>query len=60
MSQIAVVGACMIDLISYVPRFPQMGETLHGTEFRMGYGGKELIKQLWQQSLVAKLLWYLK
>jgi ribokinase len=40
MSQIVVVGACMIDLISYVPRFPNMGETLHGTEFRMGYGGK--------------------
>jgi len=40
MSQIVVVGACMIDLISYVPRFPEIGETLHGTEFRMGYGGK--------------------
>ncbi len=37
---IAVVGASNIDLISYIPRLPSMGETLHGTEFRMGFGGK--------------------
>jgi ribokinase len=37
---ICVVGAANIDLISYVPRLPRMGETLHGTGFRMGYGGK--------------------
>ncbi len=35
-----VVGASMLDLISYVPRFPQPGETLHGSSFQMGYGGK--------------------
>jgi ribokinase len=37
---ICVVGAALIDLISYVPRLPRLGETLHGTDFRMGYGGK--------------------
>ena len=37
---ITVVGACNIDLISYVPRMPALGETLHGTRFRMGFGGK--------------------
>jgi ribokinase len=37
---ICVVGAALIDLISYVPRLPRVGETLHGTDFRMGYGGK--------------------
>jgi ribokinase len=37
---ICVVGACNIDLISYVPRLPSMGETLHGSQFRMGFGGK--------------------
>ena len=37
---ICVVGAANIDLISYVPRLPRVGETLHGTGFRMGYGGK--------------------
>ena len=37
---ISVVGACNIDLISYVPRMPAIGETLHGTRFRIGFGGK--------------------
>ncbi len=37
---IVVVGASMLDLISYVPRLPVPGETLHGSSFRMGYGGK--------------------
>jgi ribokinase len=39
-SAITVVGACNIDLISYVPRMPALGETLHGTRFQMGFGGK--------------------
>jgi ribokinase len=34
------VGASLIDLISYVPRLPAPGETLHGTDFRTGFGGK--------------------
>jgi len=38
--KICVVGACNLDLISYVPRLPSMGETLHGTRFQMGFGGK--------------------
>ena len=38
--KICVVGACNIDLISYVPRMPAVGETLHGTRFQMGFGGK--------------------
>jgi len=38
--KIAVAGACNIDLISYVPRMPALGETLHGTRFQMGFGGK--------------------
>ena len=38
--KICVVGASNLDLISYVPRLPKMGETLHGTRFLMGYGGK--------------------
>lgn|GEM_PF-60112 len=37
---ICVVGACNMDLISYVPRLPKMGETLHGQRFAMGFGGK--------------------
>ncbi len=38
--KICVVGACNLDLISYVPRLPVMGETLHGNRFHMGFGGK--------------------
>ena len=38
--KVCVVGAANIDLISYVPRLPRVGETLHGSQFRMGYGGK--------------------
>ena len=38
--KICVVGACNLDLISYVPRLPRMGETLHGSRFHMGFGGK--------------------
>ncbi len=40
MSRICVVGAANMDLISYVPRLPRMGETLHGWKFHMGFGGK--------------------
>lgn len=29
-----------MDLISYVPRLPKIGETLHGSKFSMGFGGK--------------------
>ncbi len=38
--KVCVVGASNLDLISYVPRLPRMGETLHGTRFHMGFGGK--------------------
>jgi ribokinase len=37
---ILVVGSTMIDLIAYAERLPEAGETLVGTEFRMGFGGK--------------------
>lgn len=39
-SNVCVVGACNIDLISYVPRMPAIGETLHGSKFQIGFGGK--------------------
>ncbi len=38
--KICVIGASNIDLISYAPRLPKMGETLPGTRFQMGFGGK--------------------
>jgi len=38
--KVCVVGACNLDLISYVSRLPSLGETLHGSRFHMGFGGK--------------------
>lgn len=37
---ILVVGSTMIDLIAYAERLPGDGETLVGTKFQMGFGGK--------------------
>ncbi|MCC6166354.1 MAG: ribokinase [Caldilineaceae bacterium] len=38
--KICVVGASNIDLISYAPRLPKLGETVPGTRFQIGFGGK--------------------
>ncbi|MGO1591353.1 MAG: ribokinase [Ancrocorticia sp.] len=37
---IAVIGSNMVDLISYVERMPEQGETLAAPDFQMGCGGK--------------------
>lgn len=39
-ADIVVVGSTMIDLIAYAERLPEAGETLVGTSFRSGFGGK--------------------
>jgi ribokinase len=38
--RLIVVGSLNVDLISYVPRFPAPGETLVGSSFQQGCGGK--------------------
>src|SRR5207248_8998376 len=38
--KICMVGSSNIDLVARVPRLPQPGETLVGSKFQMGYGGK--------------------
>jgi ribokinase len=38
--KICVVGASNIDLIAYAPRLPKLGETVAGSNFQMGFGGK--------------------
>ena len=48
---IVVVGASNMDLIATVPRLPLIGETLHGSSFATGYGGKGAN----QAACVAKL-----
>ncbi|WP_434136802.1 ribokinase (plasmid) [Pseudomonas luteola] len=40
MSKIAVIGSNMVDLITYVDRMPEQGETLEAPRFAMGCGGK--------------------
>jgi ribokinase len=38
--RIVVVGSTMIDLIAFADRLPEAGETLVGTRFLQGFGGK--------------------
>jgi ribokinase len=38
--KICVVGASNTDLLTKVPRLPRMGETLIGSHFHIGFGGK--------------------
>jgi ribokinase len=38
--RIAVVGSCNVDLTVFTDRFPQPGETMFGTGFDLGFGGK--------------------
>ncbi|HYA73758.1 MAG TPA: ribokinase [Roseiarcus sp.] len=38
--RIAVIGANMIDLVTYVNRMPVRGETVEAPSFEMGHGGK--------------------
>jgi ribokinase len=38
--RICVVGSANVDLISYAPRLPKLGETLTGSRFATGFGGK--------------------
>jgi ribokinase len=39
-AKICVVGSANYDMIAYVDRIPKIGETIHGSEFQMGFGGK--------------------
>ena len=38
--KVCVVGSCNVDLLSRVPRIPAPGETLAGSSFKIGFGGK--------------------
>ena len=41
----------MIDLVAYAPRMPRAGETVVGTDFQIGFGGKGA-----NQAVMARLL----
>src|SRR5207249_2795556 len=38
--RIVIVGSTMIDLVAFADRLPEAGETLVGTRFLQGFGGK--------------------
>ena len=38
--RIIVVGSTMIDLVAYADRLPDDGETVVGTRYQTGFGGK--------------------
>jgi ribokinase len=52
---IVVVGSNMIDLLSKIPRLPKMGETLVGTHFHLGFGGKGANQAVMAARLGAKV-----
>ncbi|XP_021248352.1 ribokinase [Numida meleagris] len=39
-AEVAVVGSCMTDLVSFTTRLPRAGETVLGQKFFIGFGGK--------------------
>lgn len=48
---VVVVGSLNYDMFTYCPRFPKPGETISGTRFETGYGGKGC-----NQAVMAALL----
>ncbi|KAL5269434.1 hypothetical protein ACHWQZ_G003048 [Mnemiopsis leidyi] len=53
-ASVVVVGSCMTDLVSYVPDLPKAGETVHGTKFMVGFGGKGANQAVMAAKLGAK------
>ena len=43
--QICVVGSANMDLTFRTPRLPRVGETLAGSAFHTGFGGKGAIRR---------------
>lgn len=54
--KICVVGSSNIDLVSYVPRLPKLGETLQGSHFQIGFGGKGANQAVMAAKLGAEVL----
>jgi ribokinase len=53
--EIVVVGSCNVDLITYTTRFPKVGETIEGTDFKQGFGGKGANQAVAAAKLGAKV-----
>lgn len=50
---VVVVGSCFVDMITYVPHFPQIDETVKGTKFKLDFGGKAANQCVMAQKLGA-------
>lgn len=53
---IAVIGSNMVDLIAYINRMPQEGETIEAPDFKMGCGGKGANQAIAAAKLGAEVL----
>ncbi|MCV2876480.1 ribokinase [Rhodobacteraceae bacterium XHP0102] len=54
-NRIAVIGSNMIDLVTYVERMPNRGETLEAPRFQQGFGGKGANQAVAASRLGAKV-----
>lgn len=64
--RISVVGSCNVDLVTYTKVLPRPGETIFGTDFKKGFGGKganqvrsitQLIKPLILIAIIGSNVW---
>lgn len=53
--KICVVGSSNIDLVTYAQRLPKLGETVTGTRFQTGFGGKGANQAVMAAKLGAKV-----
>lgn len=56
MGKIAVIGSNMVDLITYIDRMPDQGETLEAPGFALGCGGKGANQAVAAAKLGAQVL----
>ncbi|MEN3929868.1 ribokinase [Microvirga sp. W0021] len=54
--KIAVIGSNMVDLITYMDRMPEAGETLEAPNFQIGHGGKGANQAIAAARLGAKVV----
>jgi ribokinase len=57
--RVTVVGSCNFDQVVYVPKLPIPGQTVHGTKYVTGFGGKganQVIVNLYQNLALLPLL----
>lgn len=54
--RIVVVGSTMMDLVAYAPVIPGPGQTLRGTEFQLGFGGKGANQAVMAAALGAEVI----